>query len=132
MRYGIELRKRVMAYVEDGHSQADASRVFKIHPKTVENWNKLKQKTGGLEAAPEKPRKFRTIDPEKVKQIIAENPDIFIREIAEKLNASINGVFQLLKRSKITRKKRQNYIKKEMKVREKNIKRRYVRLIKAR
>ncbi|MDR3224160.1 MAG: hypothetical protein LBT03_01060 [Holosporales bacterium] len=44
-------------------------RVFKIHQKTVENWNKLKQKTGSLEVAPEKPRKFRTIDPEKVKQL---------------------------------------------------------------
>jgi len=46
----IELRSRVVAFVEEGHSNRQASRHFRVSPRFVNNLMKLKAETGSLEA----------------------------------------------------------------------------------
>ena len=40
--YSIDLRERVLSYIEDGHTQKEASEVFKIPRQTIYNWLCLK------------------------------------------------------------------------------------------
>ncbi|MFI0848459.1 IS630 transposase-related protein [Mesorhizobium sp. IMUNJ 23232] len=45
----IELRSRVVAFVDEGHSNREASRHFRVSPRFVNNLMKLKAQTGSLE-----------------------------------------------------------------------------------
>ncbi|MGV3576667.1 MAG: winged helix-turn-helix domain-containing protein [Devosia sp.] len=47
---GIELRSRVVAFVEEGHSHREASRHFRVSPRFVNNLILLKAATGSLAA----------------------------------------------------------------------------------
>lgn len=46
----LELRRRVAAYVDEGHSNRDASRHFRVSPRFVNNLMKLRTETGSLAA----------------------------------------------------------------------------------
>ena len=66
MSYSIDLRKKVMAYLEAGHTQREAREVFGISLPTINRWNQLYKSTGNLED--KKPfRTFKKLDPEKLK-----------------------------------------------------------------
>lgn len=45
----IELRRRVAAYVDEGHGHREAARHFRVSPRFVNNLIKLRQQTGSLE-----------------------------------------------------------------------------------
>jgi transposase len=45
----VELRVRVFAFVEEGHSRRAAARHFRVSPRFVNNLMKLKAETGSLE-----------------------------------------------------------------------------------
>ncbi len=51
-------------------------------------------------------RRFRKIDPEKLKTYVAEHPDAYQSEMAEVFGCSESGIRDALRRHKITRKKR--------------------------
>lgn len=46
----MELRVRVVAFVEEGHSHREAARHFRVSPRFVNNLAKLKAQTGSLAA----------------------------------------------------------------------------------
>jgi putative heme iron utilization protein len=64
----------------------------------------------------------RKIDKDDLKQTVAENPDAFLRELAEKYDWTESAVFYALKKLAITRKKRLLPITKNQKRNELNIK----------
>ena len=46
----IELRTRVMAYVDEGHGHREAARHFRVSPKFVNDLEKLRRETGEVSA----------------------------------------------------------------------------------
>lgn len=44
----IELRSRVIAYVDEGHGHREAARHFRVSPKFVNDLVKLRRETGSL------------------------------------------------------------------------------------
>ena len=44
----IELRERVVAFVDEGHGHREAARRFRVSPKFVNDMIKLRRETGGL------------------------------------------------------------------------------------
>ena len=46
--YSLDLRERVLSFIEDGHSQKEAGKVFKVPRQTIYNWLRLKAGTGHL------------------------------------------------------------------------------------
>ncbi|HHW78786.1 MAG TPA: transposase, partial [Xanthomonadaceae bacterium] len=46
----MELRSRVVEFVNEGHSNREASRQFRVSPRFVNNLIKLKAETGSLKA----------------------------------------------------------------------------------
>ena len=49
----IELRTRVVAFVDEGHSHREAARHFRVSPRFVNDMIKLRRETGGLAAKPQ-------------------------------------------------------------------------------
>jgi transposase len=45
----LALRKRVAAYVDEGHGHREAARHFRVSPRFVNNLMKLRRQTGSLE-----------------------------------------------------------------------------------
>ncbi|MDG4898435.1 helix-turn-helix domain-containing protein [Mesorhizobium sp. WSM4976] len=46
----LELRRRVVAYVDEGHGHREAARHFRVSPRFVNNLIRLRRQTGSLEA----------------------------------------------------------------------------------
>ena len=104
MAYGIDYKKRALAYKDEGHTFKELYAAFKIPSATYYDWKK-KLEQGVLGVKIKRSRK-RKIDPEKLKQVIEEKPDAYLREIAEKFDCSINAVHKRLAQMEITYKKR--------------------------
>jgi len=107
MAYSKDLREKVMNYIAKGHTQEEASRVYEVSVSAIKEWKKLIAETGSLSKREldRKPRKYTS---EKMAEILTEQPDAYLSEIAERFdNGSISGVQTALKRMRITVKKRQ-------------------------
>ncbi len=113
--YSIDLRERVLSYIEDGHTQKEASEVFKIPRQTIYNWLCLKTGTGYLGMRRSGKRRSSKFDEEKLKETITLHPDYYLSEIAVVFKATPGGVCRALKRWGITRKKRAFSSRNEMK-----------------
>jgi transposase len=105
MAYDIKFKKRVLEYLAEGHSQEATAKVFGIGTTTIKAWKK-ENATTGLHAPKPRNRKPRKIDPEKLREAVAANPDAYLSELAEQFGCSIEGIRKVLKKLKITRKKR--------------------------
>ena len=106
--YSLDLRKLVVAFVEEGHSQAEAARQFKLHPETVSKWIKLKNTTGSLKVIPVS-RGPHKLPLEPLEKYVKEHPDAFLREIAAHFNCGKDAVARALKKLGFTRKKNKKF-----------------------
>jgi len=104
MSYDKNYRHRALEYWADGHSKKETSSVFKVGTTTLQMWKSQLKETGTLD-----PKKrsgtWRKIDPEKLREILEQSPDAYLKEIAKEFNCSDVAVLKALKRLKITRKK---------------------------
>jgi transposase len=105
MAYSKDLRERVIAYLEEGHTQEETSIIFKVGTTTIKRWLSLLSETGSLEKRP-LDRSAHKFDSEKLNTYIEENPNALLKDIAAHFGGSISGADSALKREKITYKKR--------------------------
>jgi transposase len=49
MAYSIDLRERVLAFYDDGHSQQETIATFRISQSALNSWLRLRKETGNLE-----------------------------------------------------------------------------------
>ena len=115
--YSVDLRKRVMKYLDEGKDKKSASSMFSIGISTVYRWIQERKERGNIQPKI-RPFAYKYIDDEKLKQYIENHQDAFLWEIAEEFSVTKQAIFYALKRLKITRKKRQISTKKEMSKRE--------------
>ena len=104
MTYSEDLREKAIKYVEAGHSQVEAATVFGVTSRTIWNWIQLKKKGSLKPKAYERPP--RKIDNDRLIQFVKENPDAYLREIADEFQVDPSAVFYACKRLQITLKKR--------------------------
>jgi transposase len=105
MAYSVDYRKRVLEFIEEGHTQTEAQKVFKVGSTTIKEWKKLLSETGDLAKRPLE-REARTYPSDKLCAYMKEHPEALLKEIAEHFGGSIPGAADALKREKITFKKR--------------------------
>ena len=105
MAYSVDLRSRVIDYLEKGHTQEETSILFSVGTSTIKRWLSLLSETGSLNKRPLN-RSASIFDSEKLNAYIEENPNALLKDIAEHFNGSITGAFYALEREKITYKKR--------------------------
>ena len=78
MAYGIDYRRRVIAFVNEGGSKREAAHLFKVNPDTIYEWLKLGD---SLSPRPAKTRR-RKLDKMALRRDVKEHPDMLLRERA--------------------------------------------------
>ena len=106
MGYDKKFRERVLAHVDAGKKQEEVRKMFNLGANTITRWKKLRAESGSL-GKRELKRSWRKIDPEKLKADVAERPDDFDWERAERFGCSRGGIESARKKHGITRKKRE-------------------------
>ena len=105
MAYGMDLKERVVNFVNAGHTQEEARLTFNVGITTIKRWKSQFAQRGSLENKPLN-RVARLFTSKELNAYIEKNPDALLKDIAQHFNASISGAFYALKREKITLKKR--------------------------
>lgn len=117
--YSVDLRKRVLSYLESNNDKKAASKLFDVGIATVYRWVRQQKEKGHVEPH-HREYVYRKLDYNLLAQYIKEHSDSFLVEIAEHFSVTEQAIFYALKKLKITRKKRTSFTKKEMNTREKN------------
>src|SRR3989338_2989985 len=115
--YSIDLRERVLQYLEKNKNRKDASLLFQVGIATIYRWLARKKEKGNVEPL-RRPYVYKKIDDQKLIDYIEKNPDHFLSEISKHFNLTPQAIFYALKRLKITRKKSSHSIRKETKKKE--------------
>ena len=109
MAYSEDYRKRVVQYIEAGHTQRETCATFGISFAALNDWLKKYRDTG--EIKDKRPaRQPKKLDPEKLKKYVEEHPDACLQEIGDAFGCTDTAVWKAFKRLGITRKKRQRGI----------------------
>ena len=104
MSYDIKYRQRVIAYLNEGHTEKEAAETFKVSTFTLWKWKSMLNETGTLEAKKRK-ETWRKIEPKKLAEYVKEHPEAYLKEIALVFGCSDVAILQALRRLKISRKK---------------------------
>lgn len=114
--YSVDLRERVVRAFEVGEmTDHEVATLFGIGEATVHRWKRRHRETGRLEPLPHKSGNPPRVTPEKwqlVHQIVKEEPDLTIPEVAEEFwrrsgtKVSCSAMGRTLRQLGLTRKKR--------------------------
>jgi transposase len=96
--YSVDLRTRVMSYVESGGSRISASKIFSIGERTVRRWISLREETKSLEPKPHGGGYPPKIDLKVLKEYVNSNADITLSELGEKFSVSVPSIWHALKK----------------------------------
>lgn len=102
MTYSVDFRKKVVAFVKNGGSPAEAACRFEVSLWCVRDWQVCKDLQPRQTGIP----RHRKIDKEKLLAHVREHPDAFLRERAQAFGVRISSVEYALKQLKVTHKKR--------------------------
>jgi transposase len=105
MAYSVDLRSRVIDYINEGNPPEEARVIFKVSASTIRRWLALYSETGSLEKKALS-RTARIFKSDELNRYIEENPNALLKDVAEKFGGSTTGAFYALEREKITSKKR--------------------------
>ena len=100
----MDLRKRAIEFMDEGHTEKELYAAFKIWPSTVYRWRKLLEKNDSLRPEYRKTRK-RKIDVAELERVLERKPDMTLPELAIVFNCTKQAVHTALKKAKITLKK---------------------------
>lgn len=117
--YSVDLRERVLQYLEKNTNREAASRLFRVGVATIYRWLSRKKEKGNVEPL-HRPYAYKVIDDQKLIDYIEKNPDHFLIEISRHFNLTPQAIFYALKRLKITRKKSSPCTRKEMRKKERS------------
>ena len=104
MSYSLDLRTRVIDYIENGGSILSAARIYKVGRSTIYRW------LARVELQPTKvTRRQRKLDWQALEQDVKENPDLRLCDRAVKFGVNISSISYALHQMKITQKKELRY-----------------------
>jgi transposase len=121
MSYSIDLKERVVDFVEKGGSKVEAAKLFSVGKRTIFKWIKKKRERGSL-ANKRRDSSPRKLQEELLKEYLRKHPDDYLREIAVVFKVTPEAVFYACKRWKLTYKKKRYSTKKETRNYEKSFK----------
>jgi transposase len=111
--YSDDLRERVIAAIEAGHTREEVAELFNVALSTVGGFIKRKRETGSV--SPDKFGGYKTFSLEPhtdlVKELVAEQPDSTLAELQvrlakEKVKVSQSGISRFLHNINLTFKKK--------------------------
>ncbi len=103
--YSLDLRERVVAYVQAGGKKVEACRIFQVGHDTLYRWLRQHREEGSLHPRKRGKYKVRKIDDQALLGHIKENPDATLAEIGQTFDVSAVAIWKACNRLDITRKK---------------------------
>ena len=111
--YSLDLRERVVRWIEAGHTVREAAETFGVSVSSVVKWSQRKRQTGSVAAKPMGSRMARSLAKQRdwLLARLAEKPDLTLRALVAELHdravkASYGSVWRLLKDERISFKKK--------------------------
>lgn len=95
--YSIDLRKKVIDYLESGNSQQSASSLYKLNPSTISRWW-LRYKKEGHYAPRMRIGKKPSISVKEVMQYINDHPNFKTSEMGKYFGMTGVGAYYWLKK----------------------------------
>jgi len=105
MAYSLDLRQKVVDYVQSGKSKISASKLFGVGEKTVRNWMTLYKETGVVSPRPHKGGKKSSINSGAFKLYVDANPSKTLKEIGAQFGLSYEGAAYNLRKHGYVNKK---------------------------
>lgn len=101
MAYSLDLRERVIEFIESGGGVTQAARLFKVGRATIYKW------LNRDDLRPTKvKRRQRKLDWEALRQAVEAKPNAKLSDYAAQFGVRVSAIHYALKEMKITRKKR--------------------------
>ena len=113
MAYSIDLRQRVVDFIEAGGGITKATHLFQVSRSTIYRW--LERDSLEPTKVARKPRK---LDWQALAQDVKDNPGARLIDRAQKFEVGITTIYYALRQMNITRKKNSFDIEKEIEQRE--------------
>lgn len=101
--YSLELRKRIVAFLEDGGSAIEAAKRFKIGRRTVYRY--ITANKNGQLAPKTSWGHWRKLDPDALEEVFRKNPDATLMELQETFNVSASAIWYRLKKMGVSLKR---------------------------
>jgi transposase len=92
MSYSVDLRERVLAFIEAGGTKYEASDVFGVGRATIYRW----LSSDSLTAKPRQTRR-RVIDKAALKAHVMSHPDVLLRERALEFSVTPSGLWRAMR-----------------------------------
>lgn len=118
-RYPLEFRKKVIEFMDNGHTAVEASDTFDIGMTTIFDWRK-RYRENNLAPILHPNYPPRKVNPELLTEYVKMHSDKTLKEIAQALNYGVQTVRSWLIKLNITRKKKRHFIKKATRSNNKN------------
>ncbi|MBD2653069.1 MULTISPECIES: IS630 transposase-related protein [Synechocystis] len=116
MSYSLDLRLKVIQFIEEGGGVTKAAKTFKVSKATIYRW------LGREDLAPTKvENRRRKIDVKELEEDVEKNPHTPLIERAQKFGVTPATLCYRFKKMKITRRKNGYFIKKERKKNNDNV-----------
>ena len=99
MTYSSDMRRAALAFIEEGGSQVEACKIFKVSRSSLYRWlnsDTLERKTGFT--------RRRKIDADALRAHVRAHPQMYLRERAAHFGVAVNTMHYALKRLKIVKK----------------------------
>jgi transposase len=102
MSYSHDLRERVLQCIKQGGKKIEAARRYGIHINTVYAWLAQPDDHQAKKPGSKDSRKFKQAD---LAQAIKEQPDLMLKELAQRFGVSVSDISATLRKMGISRKK---------------------------
>jgi transposase len=99
MSYSVDIRERVIIYVQGGGSQVEASRLFGVTRRTIYNWMQREDLSPRVHKT-----RCRKIDSAALSAHVRDFPDAYLRERAAYFGVATPSLWAALRRLKIVKK----------------------------
>lgn len=104
--YSLDLRERVIAFIDEGGAKTEACRIFKIGHNTIYLWMRQRKSRGNIKPKARGKYKARLLDDAKLTEYVKKHPDVTLMEMAEVFSVSHVAIWKALRRLNITHKKK--------------------------
>ena len=103
--YSIDLREKVIEYINKGNSQKSASEIFAIHKNTINRWW-IRYKTEGMFAARIRLGLKSKVNKKELEEFVRNNPDTTLSRAGIKFGITAWQVGRILKKLGFSYKKK--------------------------
>jgi transposase len=103
MAHSEDLRRRVVKYIRQGGSKAEAARIFGINRGCVYVWFRMEKEGRGRRKPG--PRGARKVDMQKLSALTRQRNDLMLKEMAQIFDVHESTICKALKRIGMSRKK---------------------------